>query len=143
MPSIEIICVEQVEPLRFVGLPFEVYAETKLVSHRKPSPLFQSDFDTMSGCIYHIIQQGGGWNAGNLLNGWEKLLFEDDTAPYIKKLLEVLLQASPVHRLIFTSDYQFGPRVKRYKRPFTLTKFWEAHDAEKLHLNALYPLRDE
>ena len=140
MPSIEIICVEQAEPLRFVGLPFEFYAETDLISHRGPTPLFQPDFDAMSGCIYHVVQQSGGLNAGDLLEGWDNLKFEEYYAPYIKKLLEVLLQSSPIHRLVFTSDYQFGPDVRRYKRPRTIDKFWETHDEGKLRFNALYPL---
>ncbi len=143
MPSIEIICLEQAEPLNFVGLPFEVYAEKELKSHRKPTPLFESDFDQMSGCIYHIVQERGGWNAGDLLSEWDVLHFLDDYSSYVHKLLEVLLEASPVHRLIFTSDYQFGPDVRRYKRPRTLAKFWEAHDANKLWLNALYPIKAE
>ncbi len=142
MPSIEIICVEQAEPLQFEGLPFDVYAEKELISHRTPSPLFKSDFDAMSGCIYHIVRKNGGWNAGNLVD-WEALKFKEEFSPYIKELLEVLLQASPVHQLIFTSDYQFGPDVKHYKRPRTLDKFWKAHDASKLHFNALYPLKSD
>jgi len=53
MPSVEIICLRQVEPLQFDSLPFAVEAESMLISHRLPSH-FQSDFDQLSGCIYHL-----------------------------------------------------------------------------------------
>jgi hypothetical protein len=61
-------------------------------------------------------------------------------APSVRAIMAELLKASPVGKIIFTSDYQFGPRVRRYKRPLTLERFWELYDARKLHMNALYPL---
>jgi hypothetical protein len=52
--------------------------------------------------------------------------------------MENLLDESPAGRLIFTSDYQFGPSMRRYKKPITLDRFWELHDAHHLRINALY-----
>jgi hypothetical protein len=143
MPSVEIICVNQLEPIDYSNVPFRVYAENELVSHRTPSPLFQADFDNLKGCIYHLCQHPkGAYTAGGLLTQWWDILhFKDDYSPYIKQMLQELLEASPIKRLVFTSDYQFGPDEKRYKRPITLARFWEIHDAKKLRVNALYPIR--
>jgi hypothetical protein len=44
MPTIEIVCVAQTEPLDFSNLPFAIIAENKLSSHRG---LFQSDFNKL------------------------------------------------------------------------------------------------
>ena len=51
MPTIEIVCVAQTEPLDFSNLPFAIIAENKLSSHRG---LFQSDFNKLQWCIYHL-----------------------------------------------------------------------------------------
>lgn len=67
------------------------------------------------------------------------LRFLPEYAPSIHALLETLLEASPVGQVLFTSDYQFGPR-RRYQRPMKLEMFWALHDADRLHMNVLYPL---
>jgi hypothetical protein len=141
MPSIEIICIGQLVPLDFSAMPFKVYAEDELISHRTPRPLFQSDFDKLSGCIYHLCnQRNNAYTAGDLLTNWEMLHFKPEYVPCIKQLLFELLQASPCKELLFTSDNQFGPGVRKYKRPLSLNKFWVTHDENKLHFNALYCL---
>jgi len=155
MPSIEIVCIDQDEISHFENLPFLVEAETRLVSHRKPHPLFQEEFDALQGCIYHLLNPIESWDAYLLLDTSVErrerapapdddsliglLRFLPEYAPAVHALLETLLESSPIGQVLFTSDYQFGPR-RRYQRPMKLEKFWALHDADRLHLNALYPL---
>jgi hypothetical protein len=54
MPSIEIVCIGQLEPSDFIRLPFAVRSGSELKSDRRPKPLFQEDFDSLKGCIYHL-----------------------------------------------------------------------------------------
>lgn len=154
MPSIEIICINQTEPIQFLNLPFAVEAESKLASHRSPSPLFQPDFDELRGCIYHLGNPSlrgpaasGRYTAYKLLSKekgtewWDIIHFSAEFVPSIRVLVEQLLAASPTGKVLFTSDYQFGPDAKRYKRSLTLERFWQHHDEKKLKMNALYPLK--
>ena len=53
MPSIEIVAVGQSEPIEVDDLPFAVIVDRKLRSHRS-HPLFQEDFDRVSGVMYHL-----------------------------------------------------------------------------------------
>ena len=53
MPSIELVCTDQSEPLEFSGLPFALVANRELVSHR-PRPLFQRELSRLRGCMYHV-----------------------------------------------------------------------------------------
>lgn len=151
MPSIEIICIGQREPIDFCYLPFYVEAESRLISHRAPKPLFQSDFDLLDGCIYHLggsclrfppVREQFAYTASDLcIEWWEFLHFKPRYATGIRMLLQKLLEASPKGKLLFTSDYQFGPsKVRRYKQPLTLETFWQRHDAGQLWVNASFPL---
>src|SRR5579864_4371248 len=54
VPSIEIICIGQLNAGGFSHLPFAVESGTELKSHRMPRPLFQEDFAGLKGCIYHL-----------------------------------------------------------------------------------------
>lgn len=156
MPSIEIVCIGQTAVSHFESLPFIVEAETRLVSHRKPHPLFQAEFDALTGCIYHLLNPTESWDAYLLLDTslecmerapepdedsiiWS-LSFRAEYAPAVHSLLETLLEASPVGQVLFTSDYQFGPERRRYTEPLTLEQFWALHEEDRLHMNALYPL---
>ena len=142
MPSVEIICISQPEPIVFENMPFRIDAEKELRSHRTPSPLFQADFDQLTGCIYHLTKQSkGAFTAYELIDVcWRELRFKPEYVPYVQQILSMLLDASPQGKILFTSDYQFGPKRKRYKRPITLDKFWTLHDEGKLWANALYPV---
>ena len=142
MPSVEIVCIGQPEPIIFENMPFRIDAENKLLSQRTPSPLFQADFDGLNGCIYHLIKQSkGACTACDLLDvWWEELRFKPEYVPDIQRILSELLVASPEGKALFTSDYQYGPNRRRYKRPISLDKFWALHAAGKLWANALYPI---
>jgi hypothetical protein len=156
VPSIEIVCIGQFEISQFDNLPFLVEAENRLVSHRKPHPLFQKKLDALQGCIYHLLNPTESWDAYLLLDTSIELMkrapepdedsliqalrFRPEYAPAVHAFLKTLLEASPVGQVMFTSDYQFGPEGRLYTNPFTLNEFWSLHDADRLHLNALYPL---
>ena len=143
MPSVEIVCVGQPEPIVFEEMPFRIDAENELRSHRTPSPLFQADFDAVSGCIYHFSKQAkGAFTAYELVGAcWVELQFKPEYVPFVQHVLSELLTASPQGKILFTSDYQFGPKRRCYKRPLTLDKFWALHAEGKLWANALYPLK--
>ena len=142
MPSLEIVCIGQSEPMVFEDMPFRIDAESELISQRTPSPLFQADFEARTGCIYHLIKQSkGACTAVELLDAWWKeLRFKPEYIPYVHYILTELLAASPEGKVLFTTDYQFGPKRRRYKRPISLGKFWTLHAEGKLWTNALYPL---
>jgi hypothetical protein len=150
MPSIEIICIGQLQPTPFPDLPFAVVSEVVLISHRGRSSLFQQDFNRVTGCIYHLGNPNlkspdarGIYFAGELLvEWWERVEFKPEYVIPVKELLEELLHASPEGRLLFTSDYQFGPRPRRrYSKWRTPEEFWHLHDAKHLRMNALYAIK--
>ena len=58
MPSIEIVCIGQAKPVDRSSYPFAVEADLELVSHRSPAPRFQTDFEALSGVIYHLGNPG-------------------------------------------------------------------------------------
>ena len=148
MPSVEVICVGQPDPIDFADLPFAVAAESRLQSHRSPPSLFQRDFEQLQGCIYHLgsphlkaPNAPGCFTAGGLLvEWWDVIYFKRWYVPHVERLLRELLAASPEGRLVFTSDYQFGPPVRRYRRPLTLATFWKRHADKRLRTNSLYPI---
>ncbi|HLM59363.1 MAG TPA: hypothetical protein VK308_01040 [Pyrinomonadaceae bacterium] len=135
MPTIEIVCVAQTEPLDFSDLPFAVLAENKLVSHRG---LFQSDFDKLQGCIYHLGNPDLRNNnvfaffAYELINDAiqenadeDYLKFDDEFVPHIKAMLNQLIAASPLGRITFNSDWQFGTRDVRRLAAISEQQFWQ------------------
>ena len=149
MPSLEIICIDQQEPTDFPNLPFRVKAEKELVSHRRPDPLFQVDFDGMRGCIYHVLDGSSPTCYDLLVRDWydkqgnsngadENVEFREEFAEGMKQVLEKLLACSPVRQILFTTDYQFGPKeVQRYG-PLSFAEFKELYKSGKVRINAAY-----
>lgn len=153
MPSIEIVCIDQDRPKLFGDLPFAVVSETALISHRHPS-LFQVDFDQLKGCIYHLGNPAlKDPEAASMYFAWDLLSLDCQrqeeeiylefagqyTGP-VRQMMEELLLSSPVRRVIFTSDHQFGPPVAARFGEISLTDFWRMHDSKELRMNALYPV---
>ena len=154
MPSIEIACIGLT---KFAGLPpttFAVVADPGLKSHRGPLPLFQADFDRLSGCLFHLGNRGldqlvgGPFFADELLSARSRdadpasvLEFAPSYVDSLRRFMEWLLSVSPAQRLLFTSDWQFGPKEARRFRSVDLDAFWELHDSGKLLLNAAYPIK--
>jgi hypothetical protein len=55
-------------------------------------------------------------------------------------VLSSILAALPVGRVLFTSDWQFGPEWTRRFGPLGLSDFWQRHDSWNLYLNSAYAL---
>ena len=154
MPSIEIICIGQLNPGDFSHLPFAVESGTELKSHRSPSPLFREDFASLKGCIYHLgdpeLKTRKRWFvAWDLLSDSSRyaprstfLEFRAEFIPAMHDLLASLIESSPVHQLLFTSDWQFGPKRPYRSSTMTLDEFWSCHNSRKLRLNGAYLIRD-
>jgi hypothetical protein len=151
MPSIEILSVDQYKSTVFGDFPFALLVDPARQSHRSPSR-FQHDFDQVRGILYHLgnpdmKQCGGGqaFFAYKLLsresqNDGTFLEFAADYRRQVESLLSELLRVSPVHRVLFTSDWQFGPEWVKHERSITLDRFWSLHDSRSILLNALYPI---
>ncbi|XOV94220.1 MAG: hypothetical protein ACFHWX_05845 [Bacteroidota bacterium] len=58
----------------------------------------------------------------------------------IDRLLNIALTNSPVSKIYFLTDYQFGPDEANYERTFLISDFWEQHDSSGLTWNTLYEL---
>ena len=152
MPSIEIACVGLTKLVNPPPMTFGYVGEPGLKSHRSPSPLFQTDFDRLSGCLFHLgnpglPRDGSPYFAYELLNEVSSeadpisiLEFAPAHVESMRRLLEWLLRTSPVNRLLFTSDWQFCNQPPRRFRPLTLDAFWKLHDSRTLLLNAAYPI---
>ena len=152
MPSLEIICIGQSEPLDFSGLPFVVKADRELKSYRSPAPLFQPDFDRLTGCIYHVLDNcqpacctcyellvRDWYDEGGNSNGRdENIEFGDQYADGMKRLLEALLASSPSGQILFTTDYQFGPAEAERCGPMTFATFKDLYNAGEVRMNAAY-----
>jgi hypothetical protein len=152
MPSIEIATIGLSTPLAPPVTSFAVVYEAGLRSHRTPSR-FQADFDRISGSLYHLGNPsfsgttGGAFFASELLSVRSQdadprsfLEFSSDHVASVQALLEWLIDVSPTHRLLFTSDWQFGPEATRRFDVITLPELWDLHDSQELLLNALYPV---
>jgi len=153
VPSIEIICIGQLNPSDFSHLPFAVESGTELKSHRGPRPLFREDFAGLKGCIYHLgdpdlkTRTTGAFVAFDLLSDRSRyaprltfLEFRPEFIPAIHDLLESLMKSSPVRQLLFTSDWQFGPNRAYRSSIVTLDEFWSLHKSRNLRLNGAYPI---
>jgi hypothetical protein len=150
MPSIEIACVDLRQGRMPPRTTFDIAYEAGLASHRVPSR-FQRDFDATAGSIYHLGNPGqntapsGAFTAYELLSSECQaqdppvfLEFGQSHVQSLKELLLWLLSASPTGRLLFTSDYQFGPDGATRFGPIALAEFWSLHDSHQLRMNALY-----
>lgn len=154
MPSIEVLCVGQSEPSEYEDLAFAVSADQTCRSHRTRS-LFQTDFDAHRGVLYHlgnpslkVDAEGRFFFAYELLmpasqESGEFLEFAADHRPHAVRMLADLIRRSPAGRLIFTSDWQFGPERATYPGRVALAKLWQLHGDRRLRFNALYVVEDD
>ena len=113
---------------------------------------FQPDFDRVSGSRYHLgnpglSRVGGAFFASDLLSLESRkadarafLEFAQLHVGGVRALLDWLLRNSPDGKLLFTSDWQFGPEGTQRFDAITLTAFWKLHDSRRLMLNAVYPV---
>ena len=69
-----------------------------------------------------------------------KFKFLDQYKTDIDKLLKIALNNSPIKKVCFLTDYQFGPENGKTEIVYTITDFWTQHDKEGLDLNTLYEM---
>ena len=58
----------------------------------------------------------------------------------IDKLLKIALNKSPIKKVCFLTDYQFGPEKEAIEIIYTITDFWLRHNNEGLKLNTMYEM---
>lgn len=58
----------------------------------------------------------------------------------IDKLLMTALDKSPIKKVCFLTDYQFGPEKENIEIINTISDFWKRHDNEGLALNTMYEM---
>lgn len=155
MPSIEILAVGQVDPDALLAecaeLAFAVAVDPARQSHREPSR-FQADFDRLPGVLYHLgnadlknPEASGHFFAYDLLSRGAKVgdgpfRFARKYRGAVEELLEALLEQRGVARLLFSTDWQFGPPWTLREDEISLAGFWLRHNRGELRLNALYPI---
>jgi hypothetical protein len=156
MPSIELVCTDQSEPLEFSDLPFALVADREVVSHRT-RPLFRRELLRLRGCMYHVgnpqcarLGYQGAFFAYDVLsaesrNHQRRRFFE--IAPEFRggfrHLVRALLDASPVHSVFFYMDWQFGPTRAFRGGVISESAFWQQHDTHQLRLNACYTIQPD
>lgn len=69
-----------------------------------------------------------------------KFKFLDQYKSDIDKLLKIALNHSPIKKVCFLTDYQFGPENGKIEIIYTVKDFWIQHDKEGLELNTLYEI---
>ena len=153
MPSIEIACLGLEQPVRVDVRGFVVEVERGLVSHQARSR-FKRDFDSLAGCLYHLGHSSGrdpslgrGFAAYELLSPACRdpfppsiLEFAAGHVAEIRVVLAALVAASPEGRVLFTSDWQYGPEWAHRFGPLTLDQFWSLHGTRLLYLNTAYEI---
>ncbi len=136
-------------------MPFAVVADTAPVSHRRPRPLFQRELSQLAGCMYHIgnpacrdPEYAGAYFAYEVLSPESRerqrgRFFEVAPAyrEAFRRMVRALLGASPVHSVLFYTDWQFGPVRPTRGGVISESSFWERHDQHELRLNACYTIR--
>ena len=58
----------------------------------------------------------------------------------IDKLLKIALDSSPIKKVGFLTDYQFGPENGKTEIIYTISDFWTEHDNNGLCLNTMYEM---
>ena len=58
----------------------------------------------------------------------------------IDRILNIALNYSPIKRVFFLTDYQFGPANETKEIIYSITDFWKQHDSSGICLNRLYEI---
>jgi hypothetical protein len=155
MPSIEIVCIQQKIPNFFGEIPFAIEAENEPLSHRNPS-LFDDDFKQMQGCVYHLGNPSLRQRSDRCFFAYELLSekcrgqknsrfleFNVEFVPFIRCILTDLIKSSPLGQIVFTTDWQFGPKQTKPFDGVIPKEFWSLHDSHKLKFNSLYRISED
>lgn len=66
--------------------------------------------------------------------------FLDQFRTDIDYLLKLALDKSPIKKVCFLTDYQFGPEKANIEIIYTISDFWTLHDNDGLTFNTLYEM---
>lgn len=58
----------------------------------------------------------------------------------INGILQIAINSSPISKIYFLTDYQFGPETGAYRTLNGLNSFWKYHDGDGLRWNTLYEI---
>jgi hypothetical protein len=149
MPTIEIVSFDSTGlELNQADFFVAIIEENKLISHRA---LFADFLQEQNGAIVHVgnpdfrDDKDGPFFAG-LTVDWDAdtpkgyFRFLDQYKPNIDKLLNIALGKSPIKRICFLTDYQFGPKKKKFVILDTIKGFWNKHDRRGLRFNTMYEI---
>ena len=169
MPTIEIASINSKGlGLNQADFDFAIIEENKLESHRGLFYNLlrqQNGVIVHIGNPDYKVDKGGGYFAGEIVD-WNfepteiiiqefdendptdnrganqqfKFKFLDQYKPDIDMLLKVALEKSPIKKVCFLTDYQFGPDKENIEIIFTISDFWKRHDNEGLNLNTMYEM---
>lgn len=76
----------------------------------------------------------------NEANQQFRFRFLDQYKTDIDKLLKIALDKSPIKKICFLTNYQFGPKKESIEIIYTIQDFWQQHDNDGLIFNALYEM---
>lgn len=152
LPSIELICIGQKNPIDCSSYSFPVEPSKELISNRAHSSSFQSDFELLNGCMYRVHEEKGRTAYELLKKDWHdeegkdngidndiKFIPEHDSS--FVQLIKDLIQTSPVGEIVFTSDYQFGPEEYIRFEKLTISEFIIIYRNKGLRMNSSYRIK--
>ncbi len=165
MPTIEIISLKTTGlEINHHDFDVTIIEENVLKSHRG---LFFDFLSKQQGTMMHIGNpnlknntESGFW-AGDLID-WEfenpaleekpkRLKAQEESQEFlfqfktnfkneIEQLMEVAINKSPIHKIYFLTDSQFGSEKAGFKQSKNLRNFWQEHDQKGLTWNTLYEI---
>lgn len=170
MPTIEIVSINSTElDIDQADFDVAVIEDKKLKSHRGlfydflirqngvilhiGNPNFKSDKE---GCFFAgaIVDWSVGSNEYITIpiydtddsiydsGGDQEFIFKflEQYKHDIDNLLKIALDKSPINKIYFLTDYQFGPEKEEIEIIDTVSDFWLRHDNQGLRLNTLYEI---
>jgi len=66
--------------------------------------------------------------------------FKIDFKNEIEELMKIAFETSPIRKIYFLTDYQFGPEKSEFRILNDLNDFWRKHDQHGLNWNTLYEI---
>lgn len=149
MPTIEIASINSLKlDLNQNNYLIAIIEENKLNSHRG---LFYDLLQRQDGSIVHIgnpkfkDEIKSGFFAGDIIDWYDNNYFRflEIYKKDIDSLLKISLLKSPVNKVLFLSDCQFGPEKEMIENINSVHNFWNKHDSEGLVLNTMYEIYGE
>ncbi len=165
MPTIEIASIKSARlGLNQGDFDVAVIEESKLKSHRG---LFYEHLIKQKGIIIHIgnpekKDNKNGFFYADAIVDWSfdgdnidhtnltsdnpedyaqtKFKFLESFRADIDKLLKIALESSPIKKIYFLTDYQFGPKNGKIEIGFNINDFWKQHDNGGIDFNTLYEI---